>query len=113
MCLDEGANLTSFFLASALQPYVPSIFQLLNSIATDMNRSESLMRASMGVIGDLADAFPNGELVDLLRQEWVSGLIKETRTNRDFSSRTIDTARWAKEQVKRQIGGAQTVMSQS
>lgn len=37
--------------APALQPYVQSIFQLLNLIASDMNRSESLMRAAMGVIG--------------------------------------------------------------
>lgn len=37
--------------AQALQEYVQSIFQLLNVIANDMNRSESLMRASMGVIG--------------------------------------------------------------
>lgn len=34
-----------------LKPYVESIFQLLNVIASDMNRSEALMRASMGVIG--------------------------------------------------------------
>lgn len=34
-----------------LQQYVESIFQLLHIIANDMNRSESLMRASMGVIG--------------------------------------------------------------
>lgn len=36
---------------SVLQPYVESVFQLLHVIANDMNRSESLMRASMGVIG--------------------------------------------------------------
>ncbi|KAK0656491.1 armadillo-type protein [Cercophora newfieldiana] len=97
----------------ALQQFVPSIFQLLNTIATDANRSEALMRASMGVIGDLADAYPNGELVEAFRQEWVTALIKETRTNREFQSRTIETARWAREQVKRQIGGAQNVMLQT
>ena len=37
--------------AQPLQQYVPSIFQLLGLIASDMNRSESLMRAAMGVIG--------------------------------------------------------------
>lgn len=37
--------------AAILQPYVQSIFELLNSIANDANRSEALMRASMGVIG--------------------------------------------------------------
>ncbi|GAB1312172.1 karyopherin Kap95 [Madurella fahalii] len=93
-----------------LQPYVQSIFELLNSIANDANRSEALMRASMGVIGDLADAYPNGQLTDAFRQEWVTAMIKETRSNREFQPRTIDTARWAREQVKRQIGGAQTVM---
>jgi len=36
-------------------------------------------------------------------------MIKDTRQNRDFQSRTIDTARWAREQVKRQIGGTQGI----
>jgi importin subunit beta-1 len=71
------------------------------------------MRASMGVIGDLAEAYPNGELVDAFRQDWLTAMIKETKTNRDFQARTIETARWAREQVKRQIGGAQNVMTQT
>ncbi|UNI13788.1 karyopherin Kap95 [Purpureocillium takamizusanense] len=96
-----------------LQPYVSTIFNLLSSIANDMNRSEALMRACMGVIGDLADAYPNGELVDAFRQDWLTAMIKETKTNREFQSRTIETARWAREQVKRQVGGAQAVMAQT
>ncbi|KAL6813285.1 armadillo-type protein [Trichoderma sp. SZMC 28013] len=96
-----------------LQQYVPAIFQLLNLISTDANRSESLMRAAMGVIGDLADAYPNGELVDAFRQGWLTAMIKETKTNRDFQPRTIETARWAREQVKRQLGGTQGVIAQS
>lgn len=62
---------------------------------------------------DLADAYSNGQLADVFRQEWISALIKETRSNREFQSRTIETARWAREQVKRQIGGTQTVMQQT
>ncbi|KAL2021008.1 hypothetical protein VTK56DRAFT_7782 [Thermocarpiscus australiensis] len=96
-----------------LRPYVQSIFELLNSIANDSNRSEALMRASMGVIGDLADAYPNGALADAFRQDWVTAMIKETRSNREFQPRTIETARWAREQVKRQIGGTQSVMLQT
>lgn len=65
------------------------------------------------ILSDLADAFPNGELVEAFRQEWLAALIKETKTNREFSPRTIETARWAREQVKRQLGGAQTVMTQT
>lgn len=64
-------------------------------------------------VSDIADAYPNGELVEAFRQEWVTTLIKDTRTNREFSPRTIETARWAREQVKRQIGGSQNIMLQS
>ncbi|KAI9814209.1 MAG: karyopherin beta [Pycnora praestabilis] len=85
-----------------LQQYVESIFQLLNIVWQDQNRSEALLRSAMGVIGDLADAFPNGEYTNYYRHDWISHMIKETRTNRDFQARTIDTARWAREQVKRQ-----------
>lgn len=97
----------------ALQPYVESIFELLKNIGSDSNRSEALMRASMGVIGDLAEAYPNGELVDGFRQDWLTTLIKETRSNREFTPRTVETARWAREQVKRQLGGSVTVMQQT
>lgn len=90
-----------------LQPYVESIFSLLNIVWLDQNRSDALMRSSMGVIGDLADAFPNGEFQTFYRADWLSAMIKDTRQNREFQARTIDTARWAREQVKRQIGGTQ------
>ncbi|OTB04686.1 hypothetical protein M426DRAFT_150492 [Hypoxylon sp. CI-4A] len=96
-----------------LQPYVQSIFHLLQLISQDLNRSEALMRSSMGVIGDLADAFPNGELLEAFRQDWVTAMIRETRGNREFQPRTIETARWAREQVKRQLGGASSVMQQT
>ncbi len=68
------------------------------------------MRSSMGVIGDLADAFPHGEIAAYYRADWLAAMIKETRQNRDFQPRTIDTARWAREQMKRQIGGAQGII---
>jgi importin subunit beta-1 len=95
----------------ALQQYVPTIFNLLSIIAEDINRSEPLMRACMGVVGDLADAYPNGELVEAFRQDWLTAMIKETKTNREYMPRTIETARWAREQVKRQLGGSQSVMA--
>lgn len=87
----------------ALQQYVPHVFQLLNLIANDENRTESLLRASMGVIGDLADAYPGGELIEGFSQPWLTLMIKETKSNREYQGRTIETARWAREQVKRQL----------
>ncbi|TGO85887.1 hypothetical protein BPOR_0355g00070 [Botrytis porri] len=89
-----------------LRPYVESIFGLLNTIWVDQHRSDALMRSAMGVIGDLADAFPNGEYASYYRADWVMSMIKETKSNREFQTRTIDTARWAREQVKRQTGGS-------
>ncbi|KAK8177833.1 armadillo-type protein [Phyllosticta citrichinensis] len=87
-----------------LVPYVEAIFSLLHTVQSDPNRTEALMRSSMGVIGDLADTFPEGEFAELFRADWIMAMAKETRSNRDFSSRTIETARWAREQIKRQIG---------
>ncbi|KAB8238317.1 karyopherin beta [Aspergillus alliaceus] len=86
-----------------LQPYVESIFQLLNLISQDPNRSEGLMRAAMGVLGDIAEAFPNGEFAAFFRNDWVTQLVRETRNNREFGPTTVETARWAREQVKRQV----------
>jgi importin subunit beta-1 len=60
--------------------------------------------AETNIRSDLADAFPNGECAGFYRAEWLSLMIKDTRQNREFQTRTIDTARWAREQVKRQIG---------
>ncbi|KAL3426534.1 hypothetical protein PVAG01_00043 [Phlyctema vagabunda] len=91
-----------------LQPFVESIFSLLNIVWVDQNRSEALMRSAMGVIGDLADAFPHGEFAAYYRADWLTAMIKDTKSNREFQARTIDTARWAREQVKRQINGQQT-----
>lgn len=42
---------TNGAIAEGLQPYVESIFQLLNIVAQDTNRSEGLLRSAMGVIG--------------------------------------------------------------
>jgi len=56
------------------------------------------------VIRDLAEAFPGREYAEVYRQDWLTGLIKETKSNRDFSDRTIATARWAREQTKKQAG---------
>lgn len=53
---------------------------------------------------DLAEAFPNGEFAAFFRNDWVTALVRETRNNtKEYSPRTIDTARWTREQVKGQI----------
>jgi importin subunit beta-1 len=92
-------------------PYLDSIFDLLRTIQQDSNRTEALLRSSCGVIGDLADAFPAGDFREYFRHEFLTAMARETRANADFSGRTRDTARWAREQIKRQVGGNQGVMA--
>jgi len=87
-----------------LQPYIETIFALLQVIYQDPNRSEALLRTCMGVIGDISEAFPNGECSTYFRQDWLTSMARDTRANKDFSQRTQDTARWAREQIKRQSG---------
>ncbi|KAF1819878.1 ARM repeat-containing protein [Dissoconium aciculare CBS 342.82] len=87
-----------------IQPYVDSIFQLLQSVYQDPNRTEALLRSSMGVVGDISEAFPGGEVSAYFRNDWITPMARDTRSNKEFSSRTIETARWAREQIKRQTG---------
>ena len=51
---------------------------------------------------DLAETFPNGEYSQYFQGDWVAQMIQEARKNREFAPRTIETARWAREQVKQQ-----------
>lgn len=53
---------------------------------------------------DISEAFPNGEVSQYFRNEWLTNMARETRANKEFSQRTQDTARWAREQIKRQSG---------
>lgn len=87
----------------------------------DPNRTEALLRSSMGVVGDVSEAFPNGEYSHYFRADWLTAMCRETRkdfsldrtelqanisvgSNKEFASRTQETARWAREQIKRQAG---------
>jgi len=58
----------------------------------------------MGVVGDLSEAFPGGEYSQYFRQEFLTAMARDIRANKEYSSRTTETARWAREQIKRQTG---------
>ncbi|RMZ88518.1 hypothetical protein DV736_g4258, partial [Chaetothyriales sp. CBS 134916] len=85
-----------------LQPFLQNIFQFLETVANDPSHNEGLLRACMGIIGDLGEAFPDGQLADFFRFEYVTRLIREARSARDFSERTREAARWARQVVKLQ-----------
>lgn len=53
---------------------------------------------------DISEAFPTGEFSQYFRADWLTAMCRETRQNKEFSPRTQETARWAREQIKRQAG---------
>ena len=53
---------------------------------------------------DISEAFPSGEYSHYFRADWLTAMCRETRANKEFAPRTQETARWAREQIKRQAG---------
>ncbi|KAG8905172.1 karyopherin beta [Tulasnella sp. 403] len=79
-------------------PWVPTILELLQRALTDEEKTETLVKLSVGLIGDLADTFRGGELREALMQEWVINSWKIK--GRGYSADTKKTLKWAKEMVK-------------
>ncbi|KAI9314920.1 armadillo-type protein [Dichotomocladium elegans] len=83
-----------------LMPYMQGVFQFMNALALDTNRSDSLTRALIGLLGDLADAFGK-QLSVAFQADWIPQLLREARTSRHYGQGTKETARWAKEMIRR------------
>ncbi|KAI9276538.1 armadillo-type protein [Sporodiniella umbellata] len=96
----QGLSDTPF--AENLVGYLPPIFDFVYKVAMEPLKGDSLMRCLIGIIGDLCEVFgADGQLKFLVNQEWVTELLKEARTNEQYSKLTKETARWAREMVKR------------
>lgn len=70
----------------------------MNLILADENSGEPLEKAAFGIVGDLGDAFPNGEIKQYLLQDWLHALLYSKQR---YTSDTKKTIRWAREMVKR------------
>ncbi|EAU87645.1 karyopherin Kap95 [Coprinopsis cinerea okayama7 len=80
-----------------LLPYAQGIFDLIHRCLIDEERTDALVRLAYGLIGDLADCFPAGQIKPLLLQQWV---VAELRSKLRMPSETKKTMRWAREMVK-------------
>ncbi|OZJ04304.1 hypothetical protein BZG36_03160 [Bifiguratus adelaidae] len=87
--------------ANLLLPYVQNVFALCGMVYEGSHRSDSVTRSLIGLLGDLAEAFPNGEIKQLLQADWILPCLREGRTNRSMGAGTKEVARWAKEMIKR------------
>ena len=79
-----------------LLPHVNSILTFLHLTLTDQDRTEAILRSSIGLLGDLAEAFPGGELKEALSGPWVGELLKVGRT-KIGGPETKKVAKWARE----------------
>lgn len=85
--------------------FLGHIFQLIEQIAADIEllNIENTARSAVGLLGDIAAMYPDGQLRSMYAQDWVTQFIKKTRANLSFSQLTKDAARWARDRQKRQI----------
>ncbi|WFD36169.1 karyopherin Kap95 [Malassezia cuniculi] len=84
-----------------LEPYLEATVAFISVVATEKSdRSESLIRSTIGLIGDLASAYPNGQVRVKLQQFWAQEFIKLGRS-RAYSAETRKTANWAREIIKK------------
>ncbi|KAI0744690.1 ARM repeat-containing protein [Earliella scabrosa] len=82
----------------ALLPHVPAILELVNRCLVDSEKTESTVKLAVGLVGDLADAFPNGQIKQLLLADWIAN---ELRMKGRLAPETKRTLKWAREMVKR------------
>ncbi|KAF8548410.1 ARM repeat-containing protein [Imleria badia] len=77
-----------------LLPHSSNILELIQRCLGDDEHSETTVKLCFGLLGDLADCFPNGQLKQLLLSEWIAS---ELRNKRGWSQETKKTMRWARE----------------
>lgn len=89
----------------AIYPFTTQVFQFLLSVYSDINMtvSDHVCRSVVGIFGDLAMMYPDGRIKNVFLQDWVTEFIRKTRANAAFQQSTKDTARWAREQQKKQL----------
>ncbi|KAJ3711841.1 armadillo-type protein [Lentinula guzmanii] len=80
-----------------LLSHAPSIMDLIQRCFSDDEKTDSLAKLCYGLLGDLADSFPGGQLKQLLLQPWIASELKARhRMNGDVKK----TMRWARDMVK-------------
>ncbi|KAG6861797.1 hypothetical protein C0995_011677 [Termitomyces sp. Mi166 len=85
------------YTVDILLSYAQDILNLIQRCLADEERTDSLMRLCYGLLGDLADSFPGGQLKQLLLHPWIAS---ELRSKNRMPPETKKTMRWAREMVK-------------
>ncbi|KAI9332514.1 armadillo-type protein [Obelidium mucronatum] len=88
--------------AHFLGNYVERMFRFMETIQNDVEHSETVATTMAGLIGDLADAFPEGHLARLYSMTFIEKLLKELKRSH-YNQKAQELSRWARSRVKRQL----------
>ena len=72
--------------------HTPAMLKLVRQVYEEEG-TDLTLKTGAGLIGDLAETFPNGQLKELLLSEWVVAMLKTKTRNADLKK----TLRWARE----------------
>lgn len=72
--------------------HTPAMLKLVRQ-AYEGEGADLTLKTAAGLIGDLAETFPNGQLRELLLSDWVVVMLKTKTRNADLKK----TLRWARE----------------
>jgi len=75
-----------------LLEHTPAMLKLVRQ-AYEEEGTDLTLKTGAGLIGDLAETFPNGQLKELLLSDWVVVMLKTKTRNADLKK----TLRWARE----------------
>ena len=52
------------------------MLELIQRTLADEERPDAVAKLAIGLLGDLADAFPNGQIKEFLLADWVTGALR-------------------------------------
>ncbi|QRV75010.1 importin subunit beta-1 [Ceratobasidium sp. AG-Ba] len=88
--------------ADPLLPYVSTMLSLCARALNDEERSDTVVRAAFGLIGDLADLFPKGQIKSLLQEGWITTALGQRPKGAPPETKRV--LKYARESVRRAIG---------
>ncbi|KIY48517.1 ARM repeat-containing protein [Fistulina hepatica ATCC 64428] len=91
------AGLKGSAAVNQLIPYAENMLNLIRKCFYDEERTDTGLKLAYGLLGDLADCFPQGQIKHILLASWIA---QELRTKQRMSAETKKTLRWAREAVK-------------
>jgi importin subunit beta-1 len=78
----------------SLSQYVNQITEFISIVASDPNRSDAMVRAAIGLVGDLVDTYKS-QMLPILRNDWLMRFIRQPLDdNSQVSESTLSVVKW-------------------